>query len=1449
MANPNNPSSGAYNKLVKAAANAEGQTPEAYKKNLEERGAKTLQAVSITTEKDDIERHVKGLAIDAIEEWDKRRSEAALEKKAAKKGISVEQLQEQESKKSKVEKALSKIASLPGAILFSVPNSIKRSRTLRRYRNIAEQAINDNGGNLAAGAIAIEAAELNNFAKTGNKGQPGEYNEAVNQQVAEKLANGEGNDFAETLLGRASAAIEAGKDNEDTGVKVKSSELSFADVRQKEKEGKELTREEKKLQAIAEYVKNIASIDTKGKKGKKGEKGEKEESADQAADNFKKAFLQEMSKLDGGRSSINNYEQIANTLSRSLKGVLHKDLYNNTNESQNKSKKEKAQQKEEAALSAIDQFLDNTVSVGEATVSTGLAAKETCANLKDNAVLKWGVVIGTSVSLGATFATAVSKSKFAQTVAGTNVAGLVVRTALAAGIGGIRAYRKEGQMQRRENVRRALSMEEDTDVEAGKNKKGRENQFSILNAARITQNMQAFTEALNSGRDSMSEAQYNSAISAIAEIKLRNQLQNANGVQLIGYSGRDNVEKQKLEMFKAINDLKKAMRKIDPERAEKLDDEINEEMQKHKFNKEFQEVESTQNVERIRSACKGALIAGVSALAVSGLMRATGIGAALAGVTDSAEADVAPGDAPDAPSGMPGSNLENSDFIEAPNIEALDANGDGIIDVTDFPDTDLTDDSQYEQLKELFEQNGINLEREEIDVSQYSETTVGNYLDNAENTVDNSGGVDWGRSATRVGFGTPTVAVGDGMDSYEVPVWGLNGQEVPDGAKLFIDFDGDNGPGQPLEFAIEDGKAIVPADVLDTSNAGSGGVANFIGTARVGEMDGNTMISYATAFGEKADLTTAISAASEDTGFAFTATDASGERISQFAVNSSNQPISNLSEIFNGVPVGDSDRLPFTFAVNDIDGATEATTLASGSTVPDLDYSGGYRPELDSFENTPFIEGKSYLGTPIQWDLDGDGVMNPEEEATYFKQLLVRTGTNPNMLGQNASNYGLLEPDRLESIIPRETLVSWGIEDGVVDSEAELNTLLDDLKLPENAQYYDSLVNNTINEMESQMQGGSFEVTTITDRISTFANSNRDFDTSRASIERTIIYPKDANGNPVGNTGWWCRKYGAEGGRVGDMPLCEQKGISPASNPAPATPRAQVTPNSEPVAPAPSSNPAPSTPASPTSVVPPADDSSTPVVPPADDSTTPDPVNPDPVNPDPVNPDPVNPNPVEPNTPTPPEPDNPLAPKTDYDTLNGAGTILGETEQDGAGERIDVTGDGSTTALDNQGQINDADISTMDDIAVRDDSGNNLQDSQGRTYIQDNDNSPSGNKSAADVQDSINRGTQTTADENNVRYQASQSNNATTEVGQTITPTQTQDMSDARTSQANTTEQSSSSIADEIARFNSQSQAAPQQPAQPAPAPQPAATQPAPTAAPVESAPAAAPTIETAETQ
>ena len=479
----------------------------------------------------------------------------------------------------------------------------------------------------------------------------------------------------------------------------------------------------------------------------------------------------------------------------------------------------------------------------------------------------------------------------------------------------------------------------------------------------------------------------------------------------------------------------------------------------------------------------------------------------------------------------------------------IDKDGDGKIDLDEFirgkgekPGIDLTDKGQFEELRDELKEYKIDLQREKIDVSEYGKTSIGEYIDGAESKVDNFNGINWSKSETRVAFGSPTAVVGDGMDKYEVPVWGVNGREIPKGTKLYIDLDNE-GPGKPIAFNVENGKAIIPADVLDTSKASSGGAAEFIGRVNTGRMDGDQLISYGTAFGKNADLSTTISAATEEEGFAFTAVDMdTNENLSQFAVGADNTKISNLSEIFNGIAVGDSERLPANFTVNDIDDNTVNITLASGESVSDLDYEGGYNPEFDSYENTAFMESKSYLGTPIHWDLDGDGQMNAAEEASYLRQMLVRTGTNPFMLGQNASNYGLLEPERLEEIIPQSKLVEWGISDGVVNSETDLNLLLDNLKMSENAGYYDRLVNATINEMEKQIDGGGFDVETITDRISTYANKEQ-FATWQGDIERTIIYPHDADGNPIGNTGWWCRKYGFEGGRVGDMPLCEQKGV------------------------------------------------------------------------------------------------------------------------------------------------------------------------------------------------------------------------------------------------------------------------------------------------------------------
>ena len=1133
--------SASYNKLVSAAAEAEGMDDSRYKEMLET-GKKVISAVSVDTDKRDKRELVHGLAMDAIDEWDARRNQEALQKKAEKKGMTIEEYKEDIANGSKAQKVLNKLGGIAKGLFCAIPNGIKRSRMLDTYKNTIEQAIDDNDGNLAAGSIAIEEMLKEQQSNDGGK-LDGQAFSKINTRTKERLDAGEGDDFINALIGRAEVAADAGEDNEDIRVKFKdSNETSFAEIRNKNEE--ELTDEDKKRKAFAEYTEKIAR-----------------ENNDDNISAAKEELAKKLSELDGDKK-INNYEKMADKIANDIAGALNEELDISDDKINNSTISERIaiHNNHQEALAAIDKYLDQTVSINEATVSTGLAAKEVYTKLGDKSVLNNGVIIGTVVSLGATAATMLSKSKAVQAVGG-GPAGIVVKTALAGAIGGIRGYRMEGRRQRRENIKRAVGANE---ANEGQHIEATENQFSILNAEKLADDMQALIDddgkLVSKNLDgSPIEGEdlkkvYDQALNMIADIKCRNELQNKEGIQLIGYSGRENIEQEKLEMFKAMTALKRAMRDTYPDKTkEDIDNEIADAMNKSAINDEFREVTAIQAKDRLRAAGKGALYAGATAFALTSAIGLIG------GEDIFDDIDNDGGDKPEktSPAGEAAPVLIEED-PQGGLVVGVDSDGDGHIDTNEYlrgdgegseKGVDLTDDKVYESVREeLAEKYNINLEREAIEVEGYSEMSVGEYMENAENKVDNSGGVDWARSETKVAIGQPSVEIGDGMDSYEVPVWGVNGQEIPDGAKLYVDLDGDGGSGNVLEFTIEDGKAVVPADIVDTSNVGNGGAANFIGTARVGEMDGNTMIEYATAFGEHADSSTMISAASGESGFAFTAVDIeTGEGLSQFAVDDSNRSISNLSEIFNGIQIGDSDRLPATFIVNDVDGGVESTTLGSGEKVSDLDYRGGYHPEYDSFENKPFIESKSYLGTPIEWDANGDGVMSSEEEASYFKQMLVRTGTNPNMLGQNASNYGLLEPDRLESIIPRDKLVEWGITDGVVDSEAELNTLLDNLKEPENADYYDSLVNETINEMETAMQGGSFRVETIHDRLSTYANSERDIDTARASIARTAIYPMDADGNPVGNEGWWCRKYGVEGGWVADMPDCNQKGIEKSS--------------------------------------------------------------------------------------------------------------------------------------------------------------------------------------------------------------------------------------------------------------------------------------------------------------
>lgn len=648
--------------------------------------------------------------------------------------------------------------------------------------------------------------------------------------------------------------------------------------------------------------------------------------------------------------------------------------------------------------------------------------------------------------------------------------------------------------------------------------------------------------------DSKDESSKKDLLDLYADIVARSQFSSEKNIDLIKYQGDDRKELEK----RIDTAEKKILNSSEPGIVSKyktdpvIDSAIKEHKQKleEKFNEAKKEANNLRNKTAIINAIQGAAIGAAGNVVANLGLDLIGKAAQSLSTNDTVGA-----------TGLVGEDAADTAEETAEEVTESSSIFKNQAEVEDFlegknSNIDLTNEEEYQSVyEELKENYNIDLQRETIDTSRYGETSIGNYLENAGETVEKFTGVDWSRSATRVIFGSPTVVKGDGMDEYVVPISGINGEAIPYGSKFYIDLDGE-GPGKPLEYEInfERGEARIPADVLDTSQVGNGGVASFIGTARVGSIDDDgTMISYATAFGKDADLSTKISASTEQTGFAFTAVNMdSHESISQFAIKSDNTKIDNLSEIFNGR----TEHLPktFTYDIGD-EGAPETITLASGEQLADLDYQGGYHEEFDSYRNDLLIENKSYLGTPIQWDANGDGEMNAAEEASYFRQLLVRTGTNPFILGQNASNYGLLEPERLEDIIPRTKLIEWGIKDGVVDSEKELNVLLENLKLSENADYYDALANATINEMENQLDGGGFTVETITDRISTYANSNHQFDTIEASTERIIIFPHDADGKAVGNIGWLCRKYGVEGGKVGNLPLCGLQAGTEVHNP------------------------------------------------------------------------------------------------------------------------------------------------------------------------------------------------------------------------------------------------------------------------------------------------------------
>lgn len=1036
---------------------------------------------------------------------------------------------------NKIVKAITTLAPV------GIVDTIRRSVSIHEYKKFAQKAIKDTG-KMSAGSMVVEqlrkTKKYNEDLLTDDEK---EYGVLEKGEILENVKYNVDNidqSLDVALQSRVDEAFEAGETNTDLGVEIGKNE-----------------DEDSIKKALVKYATVVAGA----KGGERGAKNKLRKELDEIGEDYSK------------------YKDEIEKMSEDLRGKLSDELSLHGNTKKHKD-----------AVAAIDAYIRDNVNIADAVVDAGLAVDNVYKDTSTAAAAKFGVAAGIIVGVGGTLLN-FEKNAVINKLTNSSIVCTTMKMALAGGIGAVKGYKTKERAQRSKNIENALNVDNE-EVEIDKEK-----EFAITSVDKKIAEMQAIEFEngkffrLNEKGRKVSLQPYE-IIDLVSELRAKNELQNKYGIQLLGYNGRENVEKTKLEMFKQINRLQKNLLNVDEDIFEEIDFVTN--SNKEKYTQEINKISSKQKKERAGAAVKNGLItagsAGIASFAFdyikgsisngklfssdnskllteikglkNGNLKWDGlhvVAVSDAGVVGAVAAAENAGAAIDSDNNQEvikeyKGALIIEDDPDGGIAVGFDADGDGKLDVGEFlhgegseRGLDLTDDKVYEDLTSELKGYGIDLNREPIMSSAYNKISISDYLNNKENAVE-TGNVDWSKSATKVVFGKPVAVVGDGMDQYEVAIKGINGGEIPDGAKFFIDLDGD-GPGKALEFSIEDGKAIIPADVLDTSAVGNGGVANFIGTARVGEIDNGSMISYATSIGKKASLDSIINANVSENAYAFTAVNDSGEKISQFAVNSANEKISNLSEIFNGIEVADSDRLPMTFTESA--NPDSAITLASGESFGDYDVSGGYHPEYDAFENKAFFAGKNFLGTPMTWDANGDGVMDSGEELSYIKQLFVRTGTNPFMLGQNASNYGILEPDRLRSIFGNDYdtfLAACGITDGVIDSEAELNSVIEALK--SNPEYWDKIANETIDEMERQLRGGGFELGRVTNRLSTYANSNDMFDTAHAKTERYVLYPYHTNEDGVkeyvGNQGWWCRKYGVEGGKVGDMPLCEQKCVT-----------------------------------------------------------------------------------------------------------------------------------------------------------------------------------------------------------------------------------------------------------------------------------------------------------------
>ncbi|MBO7664922.1 hypothetical protein J6S46_03655, partial [Candidatus Saccharibacteria bacterium] len=679
----------------------------------------------------------------------------------------------------------------------------------------------------------------------------------------------------------------------------------------------------------------------------------------------------------------------------------------------------------------------------------------------------------------------------------------------AAGLGAARGIGKTKREQLKDNIDAALGLE----VKENRGLFGlkihghdilkvkRKNFDSImLDVDATTQQLIQGLENLGQGAN-MNQSVRDALIKQIGEIYAREQLESQkNGkikTNLFKYRSRDEIERDKANMFKAINDI------VDQLQADGVNAaELIEQAQKDAYktlHEAYLSIRRDQLSERYKVGARDGAIAGVAALAAvvtldyfrggklmkeakalrSGDKKLTfknGIKvvdvekpsqiAGAAGTAEqvinkqqvnnrpqsgTAESNTGPIKGGEAGANK-GGNVGNKDphFEENSKSQLLmeddpqggqaigfDRNGNGKIDADEYlvgkgneSGVNLNSETEIAGLNNRLKPYGMEITRDPSVGEKIVPVKVSDYVNGQSNAVKgmNINNVNWNKSQQLCSIEKEIVVhPGDGAEIYDVTIDG----KIPDGAKLYIDLDGD-GPAAPLEYTITDGHAFVPASVLDVR---TGGTAGFMGTVRVARIEDGQFISYTTNIGKSVSAEDMINSRVEETGSVISVmkqgggVDGKDIAINQTAIDGEGHTVANLSETFNGRPsTGTVNHVPYMLQekVPAAGTTAEVVKLENGAEIPNWEYKGGYKENFDSSLNYMFKEKASYVGTPMILDANGDGVIDATESAAYIDQMFVRTATNPYVLAQNASAYGLLDTNNINNIFSQDELIKLG---------------------------------------------------------------------------------------------------------------------------------------------------------------------------------------------------------------------------------------------------------------------------------------------------------------------------------------------------------------------------------------------------------------------------------------